>query len=344
VLTDELAAAALDALPSFVAIVAADGTVVRLNEAWRRSAATGLAVVPVRPGGSWFAACDAAAERVAAIHTLASLTRQILDHRRDRARIEIGHPTPRGRRWLEVRLRPMSGTGGLVVVVDDVTDRHEREEVLRHRATHDAVTGLANRLAIRDMIGEALAVPTPASAPTPAPNAVPDPDLATRPAPGPTPEQGQVLREPGAHRAAVVFLDLDGFRRVNQTFGYTTGDSVLRGVGERLAAALNPGSRLARWGGDEFVVLANDITSSGAASLAENLAASLDDPLTVAGHQINVSASVGLALSGSLPDVSGETRPAPAARAADADMLIRLASEELVRARTRRRRHRRPRP
>ncbi len=317
--TDDLAAAALDALPSFIAIVAADGTVVRLNEAWRRSAATGVAVVPARPGGSWFAACEAAGERVAAAHTLASLTRQILDHRRDRARIEIGQFTPRGRRWLDVRLRPMSGATGLIVVVDDVTDRHDREETLRHRATHDPVTGLANRLAIRDLIGEVLTAPEP-----------------------PAPEPGQPAVEPGTHRAAVVFLDLDGFRRVNQTFGYATGDGVLRGAGERLATALHPGARLARWGGDEFVVLARDITSGGAASLAENLTASLDAPLTVAGHRVRVSASVGLALSGSLPDVSGGTRAALAARAADADLLVQLAGEELVRARARRRRHRRP--
>jgi diguanylate cyclase (GGDEF)-like protein len=317
VLTDDVAAAALDALPSFVAILAADGTVVRLNEAWRRSAATGLAVVPARPGGSWFAACESAAERLGAANTLASLTRQVLGHRRSRARLEIGLATPRGHRWLDVRLRPLRATGGLIVVVDDVTDRHEREEMLRRRATHDPVTGLLNRLTIRDLIGEAL-------------TSTADVDRGVPTSPGSGSAAPDASASPGSHRAAVVFLDIDGFRRVNQTFGYGVGDGVLREVGARFGAVLPPESRLGRWGGDEFVVLARDVTGGEAASLAESLTGSLGEQLTVDRHRVRISASVGLALSGMLPDVVAPTR---SAAAADADLLVQLAGEELVRAR-----------
>jgi diguanylate cyclase (GGDEF)-like protein len=334
VLTDDVAAAALDALPSFVAILAADGTVVRLNEAWRRSAATGLAVVPARPGGSWFAACESAAERLGAAHRLASLTRQVLDHRRSRARLEIGLATPRGHRWLDVRLRPVAATGGLIVVVDDVTDRHDREDALRRRATHDPVTGLLNRLTIRDLIGEAL-------------TSTPDADRAASTSPGGSPTTlgggaatpGTGAASLGKHLAAVVFLDLDGFRRVNQTFGYGVGDGVLREVGVRFGAVLPPDSRLGRWGGDEFVVLARDVTGAEAASLAEGLTGSLAEQVTVDRHRVRITASVGLALSGMLPDVTAPTRTSAAA---DADVLVRLAGEELVRARAHH--HRRPRP
>nr|MDT0667705.1 GGDEF domain-containing protein [Micromonospora sp. DSM 115978] len=110
------------------------------------------AVVPVRPGASWLAACDAAAQRGASAGRLAALTRQMLDQRRDRARVEVDAATPRGRRWLDVRLRPIAAGLGLVVVVDDVTERHERELVLRHQASHDAVTGLLNRSALREVV------------------------------------------------------------------------------------------------------------------------------------------------------------------------------------------------
>jgi diguanylate cyclase (GGDEF)-like protein len=291
VLTDDVAAAALDALPSFVAVVSPEGTVVRLNEAWRRSAATGLAVVPVRPGGSWLAACDAAAQRGASAGRLAALTRQMLDQRRDRARVEVDAITPRGRRWLDVRLRPIAAGLGVVVVVDDVTERHERELVLRHQASHDAVTGLLNRRALREVVAAGL----------------------TRDDPG------------DDHRVAVVFCDLDAFRRVNQTHGYAVGDATLRAVGERLAAAVAPSEVVGRWGGDEFVAVSRGATDADAVALAARLGAALTEPLLVEGVRILVTASVGLALSGSLPQP-------------DADLLVRTAGEELVRARSRGRR------
>ena len=315
-LTDDVAAAALDALPSFVAVVSPDGTVVRLNEAWRRSAATGLAVVPVRPGGSWLAACDAAAQRGVSAGRLAVLTRQMLDQRRDRARIEVDATTPRGRRWLDVRLRPIAAGLGLVVVVDDVTERHERELALRHQASHDAVTGLLNRSALRDVVAEALARPEAA---------------------------GPAVSDD--HRVAVVFCDLDAFRRVNQTFGYAVGDGTLRAVGERLASATTPSEVIGRWGGDEFVAVGRGVTDADAVALAERLSAALAEPLLVDGHRVRATVSVGLALSGSLPAAgTAGTGTAASVGSAAANMLVRMAGEELVRARARSQRPRNPRP
>jgi diguanylate cyclase (GGDEF)-like protein len=339
VLTDDVAAAALDALPSFVAVLGPDGTVVRLNEAWRRSAATGLAVVPVRPGGSWLAACDAVGDS-AAISTLARFTRQMLDHRRERARIEIPQSTPRGRRWLDVRLCQIGGGQGMLVVVDDVTDRHERESALRHHASHDPVTGLPNRPALRDRIAAALtrsAPPTPGTAVGAAPVTTSGPASAV--APGSSPPSGsgrrggppstattgpsgpigpadggtpKEERDTGtaprhdAGRTAVLFLDLDEFRRINQTFGYPVGDAALRAAANRFVAVLAASETIGRWGGDEFVALAEDVSESGALDLAERLTGALSEPLLVAEHTIRLTASVGIALSGP-PPVPGAT-------------------------------------
>lgn len=334
-LTDDVAAAALDALPSFVAVISPEGTVVRLNEAWRRSAATGLAVVPVRPGASWLAACDAAAQRGVSAGRLAALTRQMLDQRRDRARIEVDAVTPRGRRWLDVRLRPMAAGLGLVVVVDDVTERHERELALRHQASHDPVTGLLNRSALREVIVKALA----------------------------RPDASEADHLGDGHRVAVVFCDLDAFRRVNQTFGYVVGDATLRAVGERLVAATAPSEVVGRWGGDEFVAVGRGASDADAVALVERLSATLTEPFLVDGHRVRVTASLGLALSGSLPaadpaaaagahptsSAATPTAATPAAarhaeaRQAEAEALVRMAGEELVRARSRNQRTRSPR-
>jgi diguanylate cyclase (GGDEF)-like protein len=317
VLTDDVAAAALDALPSFVAVLGPDGTVVRLNEAWRRGAATGIAVVPVRPGTSWLAACDAAGESVAPIHTLATLTRQMLDHRRDRGRVEVPHVTSRGRRWLDVRLRTLAGGQGMIVVVDDVTEQHDREHALRQRASHDPVTGLPNRSALRELIAAALAHPD---------------DPAAAGAKGSGAFAGTVT---GSQRAAVLFLDLDAFRRINQTFGYPAGDAALRAAAGRLAAALGSDGTLARWGGDEFVVLAEDITSTEAARVAERLTQSLGEPVTVDGHQVRMSVSIGIALSGAT-EVAGRIQGGGMdAALLAADALVARAGEEVMRARVR---------
>jgi diguanylate cyclase (GGDEF)-like protein len=144
------------------------------------------------------------------------------------------------------------------------------------------------------------------------------------------------------------FLDLDSFSTINNTFGYHIGDMVLRAAADRLTSALRPADLLTRWGGDEFVVLADHLTSTEAAALVEALAQSLAEPLTVNGHQIRVSASVGMAMLGAATEsggwrqldhfVSGEQF------FPDATALVQLASDALVRNRAEHRRRPRPRP
>ncbi|WP_018504158.1 GGDEF domain-containing protein [Parafrankia discariae] len=394
-ITDDVAAAVLDSLPSRIAVLGPDGMVVRLNDAWRRSAAAGLAVVPVRPGASWLAACEAAGRGAEPLRTLAGLTRRMLDNRRDQVRVEIPLTTPRGERWLDVRIRALSRGDGLVVVVDDVTDRHDREAALRHRATHDPVTGLPNRSALRDLITEALAAPPTAVSGQLAPPettrnsgrrtsseqaGVPGAETGTVPvrtdqpdaagAEGGAPEGGAAVGgaaeaiRPGAGAAAVptgssavavLFLDLDAFARVNQRFGYAVGDGTLRAVALRFAEVLEPGAVLGRWGGDEFVVVTTAGTGQAAVALADRLTSCLVDPLVVEDHRVRVTASVGIAFGGGLRSGHGEVapsraddavgldaaRPVPVHRPLDGDALVRMAGEEIMKARSRARESRR---
>ncbi|WP_322760569.1 diguanylate cyclase domain-containing protein [Frankia sp. Cr2] len=340
-LTDDVASVVLDALPTAVAVLDPHGTVLTLNQAWRHGAATGIALVPVRPGGCWLAACAAAGTSAHLPHLeqLATMTRQLLDNPRSPSHMEIHYPGPHGPRWLYVQLRPLVGGRGLVVLVDDVTKRHDLEDELRHHATHDALTGLANRLPVTQRLAElwrgATGTAREQTAEQTAGQATArDADRAT---------SGD-----GIHPAALFFLDLDSFRNINNAFGYRIGDMVLRTTAARLTSALRPTDLLARWGGDEFVVVAGHLTSTDAAALAEALTRSLTEPLAVDGHQIRMSASVGMAMLSAATGSGGHQRPGRSSSgeppSPDAVELVQLASEALVRSRLQHRRRPRPLP
>ena len=118
--------------------------------------------------------------------------------------------------------------------------------------------------------------------------------------------------------AAVLFLDLDRFKVVNDSLGHQVGDQLLQAVALRLDAALRPGDTVARMGGDEFTVLLEDVTDAREATVvAERVLATLADPFDVAGRELFVSSSIGIALGG--PD-------------ADPEELIRDADVAMYRA------------
>ncbi len=361
--TDDLAAAVFDSLPSLIAVLGPDGTVTRLNEAWRRSAATGVALFPVRPGMSWLAACDHAAQAAALsaganvnqarsspsdqagvtvfdpvtpIRTLAFLSRQLIDRRRTRARIELPQPALRGHRWLDVRLSTLIRGDGLIVVVEDVSERRHREEDLRRQASTDPITGLANRTALGTLLAARL---TPSGSGASDATRARDVNAASSALPPPSPERAGT---------AVLFLDLDAFRRINNSFGYPTGDAALHAVARRFSSVLGPTDIIGRWDGDEFVVLAGSGDAPNVADLAERLAAALDEPLDVHGHRIRLSVSVGVGLVGATPSHAGDNHPeqreqgrrlgnqgAVGAPGEDGDALVARAGAEVTRARSR---------
>ena len=175
---------------------------------------------------------------------------------------------PDGRtRWIRARGRLlMNGTDevvGMRGTCQDITDRVEAEAALTHHALHDPLTGLPNRSLLLDRIEVALA-------------------RAARTGSG----------------VAVLFLDLDRFKLINDSRGHAAGDVVLRAVAQRLRGAVRPSDTVGRLGGDEFVVACQDpVTVWEATLLGERLIRTLEAPFAVEGGEVFVTVSVGIALS-----------------------------------------------
>lgn len=179
-------------------------------------------------------------------------------------------------------------TGGVEWVVGtgwDVTEDRAREERLRHDALHDPLTGLANRV----FLGELLT-------------------LAGH----------RAARESG-HRFGLIYLDLDGFKEVNDRYGHPFGDRVLAAVGDRLRRLVRKSDTVARVGGDEFVILADPVQGEeGLQGLSDRLQQGLREPLSVDGKGVTVTASMGLVACDS--------------NSADAEALIARADQAMYRA------------
>src|SRR4051812_29493129 len=152
---------------------------------------------------------------------------------------------------------------GIVLNGRDVSERRAFERQLEHQAFHDPVTGLANRALFGERVRHAVA---------------------------------RARREESA--LAVVFIDLDDFKTINDGLGHAAGDAVLRTVAERLATSVRASDTAARFGGDEFAVLLEDLSGAQeAADGAERLLAALGEPLTIDGKEIAVRASLGISVA-----------------------------------------------
>jgi diguanylate cyclase (GGDEF)-like protein/PAS domain S-box-containing protein len=151
----------------------------------------------------------------------------------------------------------------VVAMLEDISDRKRFEADLVHRTLHDPLTELPNRQLFLDRV-----------------------------------QARRTERFMVGAGVAVVFVDMDGFKEVNDSLGHHAGDELLVAVAGRLAAAVRPGDAVARFGGDEFVVLAGDVDSAtDAAKLAWRLTNCLHTPFTVAGETVRVTASMGVAYS-----------------------------------------------
>jgi diguanylate cyclase (GGDEF)-like protein len=162
---------------------------------------------------------------------------------------------------VEVLARPLSG-GRVALALRDLRDRVATQERLLHEARHDPLTGLPGRALFEDRMAQALA--------------------------------GLDRGGPGF---ALMYLDLDHFKAINDTHGHAAGDLVLREVGRRLRAATRPGDAVARLGGDEFVVLQpDDGRPGGAAAMAQRLVALLSRPYALGEGRVGrLSVSIGIA-------------------------------------------------
>ena len=173
-----------------------------------------------------------------------------------------GTPVPAA---VTIQVHPGPGTEPAFVsaIAHDISELKMAQLLLEHQAMHDALTGLPNRQLFQELGEQALA-----------------------------------RAERDGTFVGVLFLDLDHFKRINDTTGHAAGDSVLVQLAGRLRKSVRAGDLVARFGGDEFIVLCEHPARPGEMlQLADRLLAALDHPIEIAGLGWQVSASIGIALS-----------------------------------------------
>ena len=185
---------------------------------------------------------------------------------------------------VEVRGTPLP-QGGMVTLYIDITASKQHERELDRMAHYDALTGLPNRVLLVDRLHQGMA---------------------------------QVVRR-GQH-LVVAYLDLDGFKQVNDTLGHEAGDQLLVMLTARMRQALREGDTLARLGGDEFVAVLTDVLSlDESVPMLKRLLAAVSAPVTLAGRELQVSASIGVTLF-------------PQSVEVDADQLLRQSDQAMYQA------------
>jgi len=213
---------------------------------------------PALHGDGWLAAVappDTAEVTAAAAAALAGSGRQEVSFR-----MGVGEDH---HRWVHARFQGLSWEGrvtGWVAIFDDITAQRSAENALAHQATHDALTGLPNRLLLNDRIEQSIAR----------------------------------LRR-SDQRVGVLFIDVDGFKAVNDKLGHAAGDEVLIELAQRLRRAIRPDDTAARVGGDEFVVLTDSVDSQAGLIIGRRISASVAEPIRVAGTEMTIGISIGIA-------------------------------------------------
>ena len=269
-----------------MAVLDRNGVVLTVNEAWERFAATSNSPLwRIRPGENYLEALARVRGRGA------SEARKVLEGIRDVLAgaapifsLERYAPSREQDRWFLMRVMPLkSDEGGVVITHTDITDRKEQEERLAYVATHDPLTNLPNRHVLEDAMSRAVA-------------------RAARGIP-----------------SALLFLDLDNFKLVNDTLGHAAGDQVLGSLTRLLQRSLRPEDLLARFGGDEFAVLLEGTSLDEAWRIAEQLRRTVEQArfelLEDTGeHRFDLGLSIGLVA------IDGRDEPTVVLSRADAAM------------------------
>lgn len=191
--------------------------------------------------------------------------------------------------WNQLFLSPVSDDGEVthfIAVMNDISEKKEQDQELAYQATHDVLTGLANRSLFDDRLHH-------------------DFQLARR----------------NKKLMAVLFIDLDEFKPINDTLGHKVGDKLLISVTERLSASIRPTDTLARFGGDEFVLLLPDLAGvAEAEDIAERILEELARPHQIDQNELHISASIGIAMN-------SEALPNPEKLLQQADMAMYKAKQ-----------------
>jgi diguanylate cyclase (GGDEF)-like protein len=186
--------------------------------------------------------------------------KQIMHHETERVRKDGA------RIHISLTISPISDEAGTIfgasAISRDITERKQTDERLRFLAQHDALTGLPNRMLCYDRIGQAI-----------------------------------LRARRDREQVGILFLDLDGFKPINDSLGHEIGDELLRTVARRLQQCLREGDTVARLGGDEFVICLPALRdSTAAATIADKVLESLCAPVVIGESQLQVTCSIGISL------------------------------------------------
>jgi diguanylate cyclase (GGDEF)-like protein/PAS domain S-box-containing protein len=264
------AAAVLESLPGRTCVLDASGHVVEVNRNYREQGPTG-AGAKTGPGigddyAGWLAA-------TVSRNASTELTELLAGGRAD-YRTEFSASHRRKRTWTEMFAVPLTGSQpGAVVTHVDITTRKNAESALTKRATHDALTGLPNRVLLADRLAQGLS-------------------RATR----------------TKTKVGVLFCDLDGFREVNNRFGHLAGDKLLVTIAKRLRAVCRSSDTVARVSGDEFVILLEDVAGrEEIEEVARRIIEALSEPIELEQGTAQTGTSIGLLISSGVPRAGART-------------------------------------
>lgn len=288
--SEQVALSVLDSLPEKTAVIDQAGDIIAVNTAWRSEAGHAEAMTtPVE--GNFLTALRLTGLPWA--HDALLGVEAVLAGRLDNFELDFEFTeTHGGRSHLRshaIHVVPLRrAAGGAVISQVDITWRKGLERELSHRATHDGLTNLPNRLLLKDRLTQALA-------------------RAAR----------------SDSQLAVLFCDLDSFKDINDTLGHAVGDQVLVLVADRLKACCGKSDWVTRFGGDEFVVVAEDIPDpAAAAQIATRIRQAITAPIVIEGDELFFGMSIGVAVTARSPDVGPHA----------ADDLIRDADTAMYRA------------
>jgi diguanylate cyclase (GGDEF)-like protein/PAS domain S-box-containing protein len=251
-----------DSVDTHLAVLDRSGVIVDANQHWLAEVRSGEADMKDATIGDDYLVFLRAGDTEDSREVAAGIE-AVLDHTRSSFNFEFPLDRNGDRRWYQLSVQPLRAPdGGAVIGHRDITERTRVEVALEHQALHDIVTDLPNRTLLRDRLRQAI--------------------LAAR--------------RRNTH-VALLFIDLDRFKELNDTFGHQAGDVVLREVGERFVDAVRASDTVARLGGDEFAVLIPLAADrEEAVMVARRVLASLQEPVTIEGESAFIEASIGIVL------------------------------------------------
>jgi diguanylate cyclase (GGDEF)-like protein len=257
----ELLRAMLEVYPSATVLIDADGTILATNRQWYALGERKGEPAELRSAGTNYH--EAAARHISAAD--AEALRRGFDALTAGTRRSFVYDCPVTMEdddavWFHVQASRVDDAGRVVATHTDITDRVQAHEAALWRARHDHLTDLPNRAYLHELIDGA-------------------------------------LQAPGRGPVTVLFLDLDGFKTVNDTLGHEVGDRLLRAAAARLHARTRGGDVIGRLGGDEFVVLAPDCDTPGGVALADRMRTAFDDPFAIGEVELSLTVSIGIATS-----------------------------------------------